>query len=312
MKVCYHVQTHRLPAQIVRLVRVLREMDPDGPILVSHDAGGCPPPLDELAAVPGVHVSVDAGGYGDASHLDRYLKALRWLADHDVDFDWLENITGQCYPLRPLEAMHRMIDGSGFDGFLGHYPVFASEVLTTARDARDRYLFRYRRVGRPSPAKQRWLRPLMAVNYVQPLLRFSTTFSTVGLRCARTPFGPGFRCYGGWFFGTLNRACVEYVHAFVRDNPEFMTYLRGTLAPEEIFLQTVLVNGGRFRLSPDSLRYIDMTASRHGHSRTLGAADVPAAVGSGAHWARKFDLEHDPAALDLLDGRLLHGQEVTP
>lgn len=311
MKVCYHIQTHRLPAQIVRLVRLLREMDPDGPILLSHDAGGCPPPLDELRRLPGVHVSIDAGGYGDASHLDRYLRAVRWLVDRDVDFDWLENITGQCYPLRSLADMHRTLAESECDGFLGYVPVFTGEVLTTARDARDRYLYRYRRFGRPSPAKQRWLRPLMAVNYVQPLVRVSTTFSTVGLRRARTPFGPAFRCYGGWFFGTLNRACVEYVHAFARDEPGFMTYLRGTLAPEEIFLQTTLVNGGRFRLNPDSLRYIDMTGSRHGHSRTLGAADIGRAVASGAHWARKFDLERDPAALDLLDGWLLRGREVT-
>lgn len=311
MKVCYHIQTHRLPAQILRLVRLIREMDPAGPILVSHDSGGCPLDVAELQRIPGVHVSIDPGGYGDFSHVDRYLRAVDHLLRHDVEFDWLENITGQDYQIRPLEDIHRRLATSGADGLIGYEPVFTTEVLTTARDARDRYLYRYLRAGRPSPASQRWLRPLMAANLVQPLVRLSSTFSAIGVRRRRTPFTDTFVCYGGWFFCTLDRRCVQYVHDFARENPDVIAYLRGTLAPEEIFLQTVLVNAGRFRLDPHSRRHIDMSHSRHGHSATLGAADIGAVTAGDAHWARKFDIDHDPRALDLLDAHLLGRRTAT-
>jgi putative intracellular protease/amidase len=97
---------------------------------------------------------------------------------------------------------------------------------------------------------------------------------------------------------------VRYARDFARDNPDVLEFFRTVLAPEEVFLQTVLVNSGQFTFEPDSKRYIDMTASRNNHSKTLGVADLDAMLASGAHWARKFDPEYDEAVLDLLDQRI--------
>ena len=55
---------------------------------------------------------------------------------------------------------------------------------------------------------------------------------------------------------------------------------------------------------PDSKRYIDLSASRNNHSKTLGIADLDAMLASDAHWARKFDPEHDEAVLAALDERV--------
>jgi hypothetical protein len=167
-----------------------------------------------------------------------------------------------------------------------------------------RYQYRHWWLGKPAPAKQRWLRPLMAVNLVQSRVRLSLAFSAIGLRRRGTIFTDGFICYGGWFFCTLSAACVRYARDFARDNPDVLAFFRTVLAPEEVFLQTVLVNSGKFRFEPDSKRYIDMTASRNNHSKTLGVADLDAMLASGAHWARKFDPEHDEAVLDMLDQRV--------
>lgn len=319
VRVCYYLQSHTLPEQVYRLVRLIKEGSPDSVVLVSHDETGPTLDIGALHAMPGVHVFTESGGYGDFSHLDRYFAAIDWLTEHDVEFDWLENITGQDYPLLPIPELEHILAHSEVDGYLLYAPVFpdaspnadqgAAEFFTLCdpKDAAVRYLYRHWRLGRPTPAKQRRLRPLMAVNLVQPWLRLSLAFSTIGVRRRRTPFTPDFPCYGGWFFCTLSAPCVHYVRQFARERPDVVDYFRTTLAPEEAFLQTVLVNSGKFRFHPDAMRYIDLTNSRNNHSNVLGLDDLPAMLDSGAHWARKFDPRRDGDVLDALDGLVRGG-----
>lgn len=316
-RVCYHMQTHTSPAQVARLVRVIKEGSPGSVVLISHDASGPPLDVQQLEALPGVHVFTETARYGDFSHLDRYFSAVDWLDAHGVEFDWLENITGQDYPLRPIAEIEGTLADCGVDGYLQYAPVFPESVppgadmgaapdyrLCTPFDAAMRYRYRHWRVGRPTAAKQRWLRPMMAIDWMQPWVRVSLGFSTIGVWRRSSVFTDEFICYGGSFFCTLSARCVRYARTFARDNPEIVSFFRTTLAPDEIFLQTVLVNSGKFCLVPDRKRYIDYSQSRNNHPKTLGVADVDAMLASGAHWARKFDATYDSEVLDTLDSHV--------
>ena len=319
--VVYLLQTHTGPAQVARLVRVITEGSPGAMVLMSHDKSG--PSLDVagLRALGNVHVFGQQGGYGDFSHVDRYLAAVDWLDAHGIDYDWLENLSGQDYPLRPVAEIEDALAGADADGFLQYSPVFPERVpggagqgtpgytLVRAVDAATRYDYRHWRFGRPTPAKRRWMRPLMVLNYVQPWVRVSNSYAWVGIR-RRTVFGPGFHCYGGSFFCTLRAECAQYVRDYARANPETVACFRAVLAPEEVFLHSVLVNSGRFNLSPDYRRYIDWTGCTHTHPRTLGTGDLPAMLASRAHWARKLDPGADARLLDLLDHRVRPGPAI--
>jgi hypothetical protein len=313
IRVCYHMQTHTGPAQVARLVEVIKEGSPNSVVLISHDAAG--PPLDilRLEALPGVHVLTGPSGYGDFSHVDRYFTAVDWLDAHGVEFDWLENMTGQDYPLRPIADIERTLADSDVDGFLQYAPVFPAQTppgadlgaapeyrLCTPFDAAMRYKYRHWRVGRPTPAKRRWLRPLMAIDWLQPWVRVSLDFSTIGLRRRSTVFTDDFICYGGSFFCTLSARAVRYARKFAQNNPDIVEFFRTTQAPDEVFLQTALVNSGEFHLIPDRKRYIDHSSGKN-HPKTLGIADLDAMLASGCHWARKFDTTHDAEVLDILD-----------
>ena len=303
----YYLQTHRAPAQVTRLVELIKAGSPDSVVLISHDSAR--PPLDtrRLQALPGVHVFSESGGYGDFSHLDRYCAAV----------DWLENISGQDYPLRPIADIERDLADGDVDGYLLYAPVFPDQTppdadqgaapgfrLAAPQDAAMRYRYRHWWIGRPTVAKQRWLRPLGGLNLLQPWGRVSLAFSTVGLRRRDSVFSDDFVCYGGWFFCTLSATAARYVRDFARDHPDVVAFFRTVQAPEEVFIQTVLVNSGKFRFEPDAKRYIDMCGSRNKHSKTLGIADLDRALASGANWARKFDGAHDSEVLDVLDRRV--------
>jgi hypothetical protein len=321
--VVYFLQTHHKPAQVARLVQVITEGSPDAVVLVSHDVAGSALDVAGLEALGNVHILLHEGGYGDFSHLDRYLAAVDWLDANGVDYDWLENLTGQDYPLRPVPEIEDALATTDYDGFLLYSPVFPDRVPVSADqgagpsytpvravDAIMRHDYRHWRLGRPTPAKQRWLRPLMAINFVQPWIRLSNSYASVGVRRRRSVFGPGFHCYGGSFFCTLRAECARYVRDYARANPDVVAFFRTVLAPEEAFLHSVLVNSGRFSLDPDYKRYIDWTGCTHTHPRTLGPEDLNRLLASDAHWARKLDLDRDPKLFDILDQRVRRGSRA--
>jgi O-antigen/teichoic acid export membrane protein len=321
-RVVYYLQTHSRPVQLARLVSLITAGSPGALVLISHDASSPPLDVPALQALGHVQVLSEPGGYGDFSHLDRYLRAVDWLDDNGIDYDWLENLTGQDYPLRPVAQIEEILAASGSDGYLQYSPVFPGRLPDGADqgtpgytpcapfDAAMRYDYRHWRLGKPTEAKRRLLHPLAAINLVQPWVRVSTAYASVGIRRRRTAFGPDFPAYGGSFFCTLRASAARYVRDYARANPGVIAYFRTVLAPEEAFLQSVLVNSGRFRLNPDSARYIDWTGTKYNHPRTLGTEDLGQMLASGAHWARKLDLEQDAGLFDSIDRRIGRGPEA--
>lgn len=315
--VVYFLQTHHKPAQVERLVRIITEGSRDAIVLISHDVAGAALDVAELESLGNVHVLFHRGGYGDFTHIDRYLAAVDWLDANGVDYCWLENLTGQDYPLRPIAEIENALTATDYDGFLLYSPVFPEHVPADADqgavawytpvrafDATMRYDYRQWRLGKPSPAKQQLMRPLMALNFMQPWIRVSNSYASVGVRRRNTVFGPGFYCYGGSFFCTLRAECARYLRDYARANPDAVAFFRTALAPEEAFLHSVLVNSGKFNLTTDYKRYIDWTGCTHTHPRTLGIEDLGKLLASDAHWARKLDLNGGTRLFDILDQRI--------
>lgn len=299
MRVCYQVHTHHLPELAERLVGKLVAADTGAVVLVSHDERGPELPAG-LARLGDVHVLRARGGYGDLSHVDRWMAGVRFLEAHGVDYDWMVTLSGQDYPVRPVVQAEKELAESTADGYLEHFPAFAASSPWPRHRVRARYLYRHLRLpAQPAPVRK-LLRLASAVNLAQPLVRVNAAYGSVGVRTP-APYGPGFALWGGSFFTTLRRACVDHLYDFYRSKPAVVRYFRRTLAPEEVFFQTVLVAADRFRLVDDPLRYFDFAHGDGSRPRLLGVDDVPALLASGAHFARKFDPGVDAAVLDTLD-----------
>jgi hypothetical protein len=316
-KVCYHIQTHKAPAQVTQLIEIIKRGSPESVVVISHDDRGLGLDIPRLTSLPNVYVINGRGGYGDFSHLDRYFTAVDWLDERGIEYDWLENLTGQDFPLRPIPEIEDILESTEADGYLQYAPVFpertpkdvdwgAGPEFRPCRpfDASMRYEFRHWRIGRPTPAKQRWLRPFMIIDWMQPWVRLSLAYQTIGVRRRKTIFNSGFIAYGGLFQCTLSARCVRYVRNFARENPDVVAFFRTLLGPEEVFLQTVLVNSGKFHLIPDAKRYVDFTNQRNARSKILDVNDLNAMVASGAHWARKFDQQREGEVLEILRSRI--------
>ncbi len=303
--VAYHLETHRNPRQVERLVRTLFRWAPDAVVVINHDERSAPldvPALTKLGAV--VHHA--PGGYSDMSHARRWLHTVDWLMDEGVEFDWLSNLSGQDYPLRPLGQIHAELGASTAHAYLEMFEVFdpSSTPWGLAR-GNTRYNFQHRRMCRLNQGQMTLLRPLQVVNRLQPWFRMTTaTGLTFGMRAA-APWGEELTLYGGSFFTTLSRPAIDHVRTFAKSEPEVMEFLGGALAPAEVFFQTALGwNRGDLRIVNDCRRFFDFSNTRFNHPRTLVSADLDRVLGSGKDFARKFDHETDSGTLDAIDAHL--------
>jgi hypothetical protein len=315
VRVCYYMQTHKGAEQIARLARIVKEGSPSSIVLIDHDASAAPLDSSLFQDMSDVHVIRTSAGYGDFSHIYRYLGAVDWLDANSVQFDWLQNLTGQDYPLRPIPDIEQVLADGDFDAYLQYAPVFPDRTppdadwgvgpayrLCNRFDTAMRFDYAHRRFGLPSVGKQRLLRPFMVVNRIQPWFKVCLAYSSVGLRRKSTIFSDEFICYGGSFFCALSESCVRYARDFAAENTEIVNYFCSMGGPEELFLQTVLVNSRKFRIAPQGTHYMDFSGGRFGHPKLLEIADLPVALASGAHWARKFDSGAE--VLDVLDHRV--------
>lgn len=304
--VCYLIQSHRDPDQIHRLVRVLREGSPRAKIVVRHDFGKCDLDWPSLGDLPGTWLLPCTGPpqvrADYTCQVQPWLDAVGWLEDQGIEYDWLVNLTAQDYPVKPLAEIERFLHESPSDGFLRFWDVFSSASPWSARKARARYWYRYRRLPP-------WMEPVMRATRILTRLlpiHFYLDYGTLfGVRALRTPFKDGFRCHGGWAFFTLRRRAALYVREFLTGNPEIERHYRTTVAAEESLVPTVLANSGLFDLVDDDLRYIDYRRAHKGSPRTLTCADLPELASGRYHFARKFDFGVDREVLDRIDRELL-------
>jgi hypothetical protein len=301
--VAYHLETHRNPAQVERLIRRLREQSPSSPIVVNHDVRAEPLDRAGLERRWDVVVIDGEGGYSDLSHARRWLQTVAWLDEHGVAYDWLSNLSGQCYPVRSLAAVHAELGETDADAFIETFDTGDPLVSTWGlRLADTRYRFAHRRVTALSTTQMKVLRPVQAVNRVQPWVRVTTaTGLTVGRRVSQTPFDDELVLRGGSFFTTLRRPAVEHVVRFTVERADVMSHLATCLAPSEVVFQTALGASDSLRVVNDCRRYFDFSRTRYNRPRTLDLTDLPKVLASGKDFARKLDLDRDPELFDLFD-----------
>ncbi len=311
MTFVYHVESHRNPRQIERLVKALVRGAPDALVIVDHDRSFESPDPAVLAGL-GAELRLSDGGYGDMTHVNRWFSTARWLREEGVDYRYLSNLTGQDYPLRPTADIHAELSDSGVDAFIQTFGVFdAAESRWGVTRGRTRYEFRHRRLRGLSAWQQRALRPMQIVNVVQPWVRMTTSTGLAWGRRDPGPWGDDVVLRGGSFFCTLSRRAVEAVLHFADQRPDVAEHLSGSIAPDEVYLQTAIgsavTHGGQASelvVENNCRRYFDFSESTFNHPRTLRSENLPAAFASGADFARKFDEARYPGVLDAVDARL--------
>ena len=284
--IVYFIQAHRHERQVLNLVNVLLSC-PESFVIVSFDSA-----LPEALRLDRPNYMARASSRkirrGDFSPVDEYLDALRWLREKGVAYDWFVNLCGQTLPARPIREVSREIAACEFDAVMHHFPMFSATSEWSERESADRLDFRYRKLTKRSltTAERAVAKCAKLANAVQPWVRINTGYGL--LLGKRTPRPPGLTFHGGVYFTCLSRRCGEYLLDFCAREPAVADYFRRILVPDEIFMQTVLLNHP-FRISGDRKMFVNFAGAKGGHPNNLELADLEQM--SGFHFARKFDFD---------------------
>jgi hypothetical protein len=321
--VLYLITSHRLPDQVLRLATTLRRGSLHAPIVIHHDRSATPldpRPFRELEVrVLPFSVPVEWGGM---SIVDMNLRSFRWILEH-LDFEWLVLLSGQDYPLRPLRDIEESLLSATHDGLMEE-PAEVPNRIVRPDPSRVRYTFAFRYFYRyyrlPSwpasievPARIRrslssalWkvLPRVQSLVFLHPMPPGARP--RLGFRRLRTPFGSELRCYKAspWF--TLRRRAIERITRMGPRERELWRYYRRTVIPDESYFQTILFNDRTFRFHPDNMVF-SMWNPGSGSPEVLTREDIPEAIRSGKHFARKLDMGVDASGLDELDRYLFSG-----
>ena len=301
--VLYLVLSHTNPEQVGRLCRRLLFFR-DAAVRIHHDQAG--PTFDTglirgLPNVGFVEPSISPR-WGRFSQVQAVLNAIASFIEQRLPYDWLVLLSGQDYPTQRVDAFHHSLATTKADGFLDYVNAAQRFVDENA----TRYYYRYYQLPTGlEPFAARLWRINASQNYVR--VRGSRLGAFLGL-ADREPFSEHVRCFRGSFWWTLHRRCAEYLHHYVRDHPDFVQHYRDKLHPDESFVQSVLLNAGRFQLHNDDLRYLRWDDPLSGSPALLREGDFAAITAAGKAHARKFDSRVDPAILDRIDCDI-HGIE---
>lgn len=266
MTVAFIISVYKMPIMLERLLARL-----DGrPCALHIDAKVDAAPFIRAssgAAAPHIlprHVC-HWGGFG---HVAASIEGLRWFINTDAAHVVL--LTGQCYPLRPIDFFERWLETLQQASVISHTPLPHPRWRSGGLDRIEAYHFRM--FGRAWHA---------------------------GLQRRSLP--ANLKAYGGSSYWCLSRSAAERVIAYIDDHPEVIAFFKHVWIPDETFFQTILASLGlHCPLVDDDVHYIEWVP--HRPSPKL-ITDPGPALASGKWFARKFA---DEAPLDEID---LHARD---
>gem|GEM_PF-608116 len=315
MIVLYIVQTFKDLAQIRRLVKVMQESDPSGVVIITHNSEAFQLSPNDFPDCSNLYIiNRETGSRLDFSLVQAYLDALDYARHQGINFDWVINLTGQCYPARPLRELVNLLEAADVDGFIDHRLIFDDDGkgggIWPYYEAHNRYHYLYHwRLTRSEPAwlwRQVFGLVRVALHAIQPWLRLDTSYALqIGWLDTSGTVGKDFPLFGGSWYMTLSRRAADYLWKFSQSHPEIKAHFSLMNIPSEVYPHTVLTNNPDLKLSGHQHFFFDVRLSKRGRPLILGMEDLDRIQASGMFFARKFNPNIDSEVLDRLDEQVL-------
>jgi Core-2/I-Branching enzyme len=236
-----------------------------------------------------------ATAWGSADLVDAAFEGLACGARDGCDYFAL--ISGQDFPLRPVEEILAFFEKAGSRSYLEHFSLPASRWRFEGRDRTDFYT--YTVLGRRETCIPRgedtsflnWKgRGLNEVLRVRSALKSTRRFPSY------------LRPFGGSQWWNLSRAAADHILGFIDEHPDYRRYHAHTLAPDEVFFQSILLGtefAAEHEIVNDTLRFMRWPV-KESHPRVLTMEDLHAMLESESLFGRKFDTSVDGSVLTRL------------
>lgn len=329
MKLAYIILAHKNAPQVKRLYDALNDDDSYFVIHVSKTSENRF--YLEIKALLNDKPNVFFCKREDGTHysfgvIKGIIKALKALINNNIDFDYVNLISGQDYPIKsPKEIKNFFSQNSGKE-YLQYWPLFPSEDSVFYNDhpwGSHRQLYRIDRYhikfcGKKQSIPELTTRRLIDHNFYKTLKIFLNEspkylkekrwqeefllFAFSRLMPEKRKILSGFEFFGGKTWWSLSNECIRYIVDFYDNNRKFNRFFKFTLIPDEMYFQTVLLNSKfKDRLVNNYMREIDWNRGDGTHPVYFTKDDFPRLKDSESLFARKFDFDNDMEIFDLID-----------
>lgn len=317
MSIAFLVLNHRPQEQLLRLLTTLRRGLPSASICVHNDRFQADVDPVMLREIDNVYLLTNESpmGWGDYSIVDACCRSLEWMNEH-LEFDWVVFLSGQDYPIKPLNEFKDYLDAIGADAVVRASPINDLKKAADRRDRRRRYFYQYKMDGvqlRQDSVIGHLLERLQegggvlidAVNIAQPFFKIYRMPHRVpypfGWRAFSSPFAPDYPCWHGSMWMSLSRKASEFVVDTLKKRPCYVQYFRRTIIPDESAIVTLVCNSSELRVENRQLHYIRWSNWQKGSPDVFTALDFDELHAAQGYFARKFDVAKDVTILDRLD-----------
>jgi hypothetical protein len=301
MMVAIIVLAYNLPQQLASLLSVLRH--PQVRVYVHVDRRK---PLDRFTrafADAGVDDAVllprHPSRWGSAQCVDATLEGL--AAGLSDGCGYFVLVSGQDFPLKPVAEMVELFESAPSTSYMSYMPVAESTAGQRGQPWHGRHRTEFYTYN------VRGLRELCVprgedLSFMSRKGRILNEL--LRMRSALKPprrHPPYAQPFSGATWWNMSRPAVEHVFRFLDEHPDYRRYHEYTLAPEELFFQSILVGtdfASNYGVINDDLRFLLWNGAPR--PLTLKIDDLPAMLASGKIFARKFDETVDNAVLARL------------
>lgn len=313
-KVLYAIFSHTNSLQVLRLIRTIRTLSPNSLIIVHHDPTGTHLSPTDIEAAGALAVpNPIPGEWGDFSLVRQHLRTTQWAIDN-FEFSWLVVLTGQSYPLHPLQEFEKDLNASCYDAYIHNFNPYDQNIWPN-NEARIRYHYRYIKIPRfrywhrlPNLLLKTFNTAVRLINNHQKFISIKLypkgLPTRIGFATFYPPFDTSFPLIGANLNVTYRRNVIDYVLDFVSRNHRYVRHFERTAIPDEAFFSTIICNNPSLKISNSALRYIAWPSP---HAASVGIIDISHLVAlesSTAPFGLKFDESVCPQILDILDARL--------
>jgi hypothetical protein len=301
MRIAYIILAHKLPEQLVRLVRTLNTASTSFFIHVDKktDPQTYKRIVEPLSAYENVYfLKRHVIYYTDFNHLRAALVGLQKICSLGIQYDYVVLLTGQDYPLKSNKHIQKVLQEAKGNSYIEYFQLPSDEHWKNEDGGLDRVNYWYFHLhGRHIALreKNRFVPPI-----VHPLLSRMLQISPLRRKAPKNVK----IFFGGSAYWCLARDCIDYVNDFVQLNSATVRFFKHVKIPEEIFFQTILLNSPfNTRLVNDNWWYVNWSTAHH--PPVLRKKDFESFMSTNKIFARKFDITEDGDVLDMIDRVIL-------
>jgi len=230
--------------------------------------------------------------WGDFSIVQVEFNAMEFVRKNDFDYDYAILLSGSHYPIKRKETIDQFFQNNKGSIFLEHrsLPTDFSHPWALEEGGMGRVLYWHF-------TRYFWLEKMIFWHF-----RLFLEKNGLGMLLKRK-YEFDLKLYGHSQWWCLDKAAIEYVSDFVNKNPKFINFFKFTHIPDEMLIQTILMNSGhKDRIINDNLTFVRWPTQVGIKSPcVLSRDDLKNLMQSHKLFARKFDYHGGQALLDGID-----------